>query len=130
MRREEEGTSSRPGAHDTKVLNATLFRIPTIYKQMQVQHEKRVRKATVRFQAPVAILKKKTKRSPAQVKHNEAAAAANAIKRQEAIEESEQAASRLFDEVRVFVFLSRIRLITALNILYFRYMTLWEILWG
>ena len=32
-------------------------------------------------------------------------AAANAIKSQEVIEEREQAASRLFDEVRVFVFL-------------------------
>ena len=73
---------------------------------MQVQHEKRVRKVPVRFQAPVAIEKKKTKRFPSQVKQaNEASAAANAIKRQEAIEESEQAASRLFDEVRVFVFL-------------------------
>ena len=93
---------------------------------MQVQHEKRVRKAPVRFQAPVAILKKKTKKSPLQVKHAEALAAANAIKRQEAIEESDQAASRLFDDVRVFVFLTRIRLITALNILYYRYVTLWE----
>ena len=77
----------------------------TYHIQMQVQQEKSVRKAPVRFQAPVAILKKKTKRFPSQVKHTEASAAANAIKRQEAIEESEQAASRLFDEVRVFVFL-------------------------
>ena len=100
---------------------------------MQVQHEKRVGKAPVRYQASVAILEKKTKKSQREVKNaealaaaNEAFAAANAIKRQEAIEESEQAASRLFDEVRVFVFLTRIRLTTALNILYYRYMTLWE----
>ena len=72
---------------------------------MQVRREKRVRKAPIRFQTPVAIVKKKTKKSPSQVKQAEASAAANAIKRQEAIEESEQAASRLFDEVRVFVFL-------------------------
>ena len=84
---------------------------------MQV-HEKRVRKAPIRFQAPDAILKKETKKFPSQVKQAEASVAANAIKRQEAIEESEQAASRLFDEVRVFVFLTRIRLTTALNILY------------
>ena len=64
-----------------------------------------MRKAPVRFQAPVAILKKKTKRFPSQVKHVVAMAAANAIKRQEAIDESEKAASRLFDAVRVFVFL-------------------------
>ena len=72
---------------------------------MQVHNEKRVRKAPVRFQAPVAILKKKTKRFPSQVKHAIVKQAISAIKRQEAIEESEQAASRLFDEVRVFVFL-------------------------
>ena len=66
---------------------------------IQMQNEKRVRKAPVRFQAPDAILKKKTKKSPSQVKHCEALVAANAIKRQEAIEEREQAASRLFDEV-------------------------------
>ena len=85
---------------------------------MRETREKRVRKAPLHFQAPVAILKKKTKKYQSQVKQAEAKAAANAIKRQEAIEESEQAASRLFDEVRVFVFLTRIRLTTALNILY------------
>ena len=49
-------------------------------------------------------MKKKTKMNPSQVKQAKASAAANAIKRQAAIEESEQAASRLFDELRVFVF--------------------------
>ena len=61
---------------------------------MKAQREKRERKAPVRFQAPVAILKKKTKRFPSQVKQAEASAAANAIKRQEA--ENEQAASRMY----------------------------------
>ena len=65
---------------------------------MQMQKEQRKRKAPVRFQAPVAIVNVKKPRSPGQVKQAEDIMAANAINRQEAIEESDQAASRLGKE--------------------------------
>ena len=80
---------------------------------MRETREKRVRKAPLHFQAPVAILKKKTKKYQSQVKQAEAKAAANAIKRQEAIEESEQAASRRSHLGVYFFFSTPLLLLTS-----------------